>query len=383
MIRLVHTADVHLDRCYSGVRFPAAFGNRRRQSLRDVFLRIVARAGEWPADALLVAGDLFEHDRVSRDTIAVLRRAFDTVPHVPIFISPGNHDPFLPGSPYASQRWPENVFIFSRPEWEPVTLDRVPLTVHGFGFDGPDISVNPFGRLRIECDDSVHVAVAHGSEMGSLPAGKGAYAPFRVDDATPHGLRYLALGHFHGAKRIACRNGTCVQYSGSPEGHGFGETGLHVHVEVEIDGEETRVREVPSSSTVFSTHDLDCDGFESTQQIVEAIRGLLPEPKAARVARVTLHGAVPPTLRPEIPAIRDSVRECFEYLELIDELETENDYDALALEQTSLGAFAQEINTQIRDTTDPNRLEVLRRAREVGIAAYRGQAVPLRGAGGE
>ena len=198
----MHTADVHLDRCYSSARFPAAFANRRRQALRDAFLRIVARAGEWPADALLIAGDLFEHDRVSRDTAALLRRAFESVPHVPVFIAPGNHDPYLPDSPYAVQRWPGNVFIFPRPTWTAHALDRLPLTVHGFGFDGPDVSTNPFGSLTIPGDDRVHVAGAHGSEMGSLPAGKGAYAPFDAETATPDGLRYLALGHFHGAKLI-------------------------------------------------------------------------------------------------------------------------------------------------------------------------------------
>ena len=36
------------------------FGNRRRQSLRDVFSAILRRAKEWPADAVLIAGDLFE-----------------------------------------------------------------------------------------------------------------------------------------------------------------------------------------------------------------------------------------------------------------------------------------------------------------------------------
>src|SRR6185295_13967999 len=117
--------------------------------MRDAFLRIVSRAGEWPADALLIAGDLFEHDRVSHDTVAVLCGAFASIPHVPIFISPGNHDPYLSDSPYATQPWPENVFIFRKPQWTSHGLNRVPLTIHGFGFDGPDVSVNPFGTLQI------------------------------------------------------------------------------------------------------------------------------------------------------------------------------------------------------------------------------------------
>ncbi|NUM55041.1 MAG: DNA repair exonuclease [Candidatus Hydrogenedentes bacterium] len=383
MLRLVHTADIHLDRPYSGARFPAAFANRRRQSLRDAFLRIVARAGEWPADALLIAGDLFEHDRVSRDTIAAVRRAFESIPHVPVFIAPGNHDPYLPDSPYASQRWPENVFVFSKPVWSAHALDRIALTVHGFGFDGPDISSNPFGALRIPDDGRVHVAVAHGSEMGSLPAGKGAYAPFDAESAAPRGLRYLALGHFHNAKRIPVSSGAWVQYSGSPEGHGFGETGMHVHIEIEIDGDDVRVREVPASRTVFSVHTIDCTGMESTQQIVDAIRQLPAEHDASRVVRAVLSGVAPQDVRLDVQAVHDAVRDRFEHIELVDELAPEDDFDALAMEQTSLGAFAQEIGNQIRDAADEARRRVLVRARDVGVAAYRGRMAPVRGPGGE
>ncbi|MDZ4859516.1 MAG: metallophosphoesterase [Candidatus Hydrogenedentes bacterium] len=383
MIRLVHTADVHLDRCYSQARFPSAFGNRRRQSIRDAFLRIVRRAGEWPADALLIAGDLFEHDRVSRDTVAMLQSAFDTIPHVPVYIAPGNHDPFVADSPYARDRWPENVFLFTKPVWSAFTLARVPLTVHGFGFDGPDISVNPFGALAIPGDGRVHVAVAHGSEMGSLPPGKGAHAPFDVNAGVPEGLHYLALGHYHGAKRVPTRNGAWVQYAGSPEGHDFGEPGVHVHVEIEIDGPEIRVREMPSAATVFETHSIDCSNLESSQSLVEAIRALPASFSGSRIARLVLTGSAPQDIHAELPALYDSVQGLFDHLELTNQLELAEDFNALAHEQTSLGAFIAEINSQLRDITDPRRLRLLERAREVGLAAYRGRMLPIQGVMGE
>src|SRR6185436_20063981 len=128
-MRIVHTADIHLDMCFSPLGLPAGFGNRRRQSLRDVFRRVVRRAGEWPADALLIAGDLFEADRVSRDTIAFLVSEFRAIPQVPVFIAPGNHDPFTPASPYATEQWPKNVTIFRSASWESVPVHGGALTV--------------------------------------------------------------------------------------------------------------------------------------------------------------------------------------------------------------------------------------------------------------
>ncbi len=383
VIRIIHTSDVHLGACYADEHLPAAFGNRRRQSLRDVLQAILNRAAAWPADAVLIAGDLIEQDRVTRDTIAFLRAAFEAIDPIPVFVAPGNHDPAVSASPYRTEAWPNNVTIFTAPEWRAHALDERPLAVHGFGFDGPEISKNPFGTLAIPDDGRVHVAVGHGSEMGSLPPGKGAYAPFQAADATPEGLAYLALGHFHGHKLIEGPFATTVAYSGAPEGHGFGETGEHYHLEVEIEDEAVDVRPVVSNRTVFTVHSLDCSKFGSSQEIVESIRKLPKPDGPAIVARITLTGENRPEWCHEIPAIRDALAPELEYLDLIDTTTVAEDYVFLARERTSLGAFLARVNRELQDTPDPARQRVLERTREVGLAAYRGRELPLEGAEGE
>lgn len=378
MIRLIHTADLHLDLCYAGAG-GAAFGVRRRQGLRDAMQRIVRRAMDWPAHALLIAGDLFEHDRVSRDTIAMLCGLFESASNVSIFIAPGNHDPYVPSSPYATEDWPSNVVIFQTPAWTARDTPHVPLTVHGFAFDGPDISSNPFGCLRIPEDDRIHVAIGHGSEMGSLPAGKGAYAPFNAQDAVCDGLSYLALGHYHAMKHIPGNFETRVQYSGSPEGHDFGEPGPHYFLEVEIAPDSVDVRPVQSSRVVYLNETIDCTRFESSQQIVEAVRGLSAMDAAARIARVTLKGSVPADLEYQLDSIQEAIAREFEYLEIVNATEPADDYDFLSRERTSLGAFIARINAELRDTRDEPRIRMLHRAREVGLAAYRGRSLTVRG----
>lgn len=379
-MRLIHTADIHLDTCFAGSGLPARFGNRRRQSLRDVFAAIVRRAGEWPADALLIAGDLFEHGRVSLDTIAFLRAELASIPHVTVFIAPGNHDPFTLDSPYAASVWPENAIIFSSPAWTAHALVRIPLTVHGFGFDGFDISFNPFGQLRIPSDGRMHVAVAHGSESGYVPPGKTAYAPFRAADAAPEGLSYLALGHYHAMKHLEGDYHTVVYYSGAPEGRGFGETGMHYYLEVELDGAEVRVTPVPCARVVYVTQDIDCSDFTTAQQLVHALRNIPRDPGLGCVLRVTLSGACDEALRNEFPAVYDAAAGDFEYLDLVDATVAAEDFDELARENTSLGAFVAALNAEWRDVTDPRRRHLIARARAIGVAAYRGQPLILPGA---
>lgn len=383
MIRIVHTSDVHLDTSFVASGMPASYGNKRRQGLRDVFHSIVRRAAEWPADAMLIAGDLFEWDRMAPDTPAFLKAEFESLAPVPVFIAPGNHDPAAPNSPYVTESWPGNVVVFCSPRWSAHPLASVPLTVHGFGFDGPDISCNPFGALRVPQDGRVHVAVAHGSEKSHQPSQKTAYAPFAATEAAAEGLAYLALGHFHAMTPIVGDFATRMYYSGAPEGLGFGDAGLHGYLEVEIEGDAARVRPVTSGRVVWATHEMDCSQYTNTQQVIEAVRALRRCDEGAQAVRIVLKGVCPPAWQGRTAVLYDAVAGEFDYLDLVDETEPLEDYESLAREDTSLGAFVRRINEEIRDTPDESRRCLLLRAREVGLAAYRGRDLSIRGCTGE
>ncbi len=378
-IRLIHTADAHLDECFAGAGLPPGYANRRRQQLREVFSLIVERAGQWPADALLIAGDLFELDRVSRDTIAFIREQLAAINHVPVFIAPGNHDPYIAHSPYVTEAWPENVHIFAAPEWSAHQLVHAPLTVHGFGFDGAEPSRNPFGELTIPGDGRTHVAVAHGSARSHQPPGKAAYAPFDGAEAATEGLAYLALGHFHSATSVDGLYSTRIQYAGAPEGHGFGDTGMRHYLEVEITNGAVTVNAVPSARAVYESHRIDVSAFTNTQEVVDAVKALPHPGGQARIARITLTGAAAPALQEGLPGLYDVLSENFEFLRLIDETFPLDDYEELANPATSLGLFLGRINQEIADSPSEEHKRMLLRARQAGLFAYRGQQLPIRG----
>ena len=59
-MRLLHLADIHLDRSF-GWLGPER-GRRRRQELRDTLQRGVALARDLQVDALCIAGDLYDRE---------------------------------------------------------------------------------------------------------------------------------------------------------------------------------------------------------------------------------------------------------------------------------------------------------------------------------
>ena len=388
-MKIIHTSDIHLDASFAKAGMPHAFGIRRRQSLRDVFADILQRAIDWPADAVVIAGDLFEHTRVTRDTISFLREQFGRVSPIPIFVSPGNHDPFTPDSPYANEAWPVNVYLFEEPTWQTHTMKQNRLTVHGFAFDGPDISSNPFGSLEIPDDGRIHVAVAHGSERGHQPPEKDAYAPFDAHEAAVDGLAYLALGHFHTTTPIKGDFATTIYYSGAPEGHSFGESGLHYYLEIEIDEQgadnpapgaaQIRVTPMPASRSVYTQHTLDCSPLTNTHQIIEAIRDFTNDKPRKQITRITLTGTCPAAVKSEIPTLYEAVSESFDALDIADETIPAEDYEELADDKTSFGAFIQRMNDEIKDAPDDGHRKTLIRARDIGLSAYHGRDLPIAG----
>ena len=106
-VKIAHIADIHL-----GVKC-CGIGNRceqRSSEITSTFYKIVKICEYENIDFLLIAGDLFDDVGVSELYLKELKRVFSKV-NFKIIISPGNHDPHTPDSPY-NTKWPKNVFIW-------------------------------------------------------------------------------------------------------------------------------------------------------------------------------------------------------------------------------------------------------------------------------
>ena len=66
-------------------------------------------------------------------------------------------------------------------------------------------------------------------------------------------------------------------------------------------------------------------------------------------------------------------------LEFVDRTESIEDYAKLGREDTSLGILIRRLSQEIADATEKGRRQLLERAREVGLAAFRAREVEIRG----
>lgn len=112
-MKFVHIADMHFDAPFVVLNSRTNWGEIRRIEQRDALKKIINYIKENNIKFLFVAGDLYENEQIRESTIKYINDLFKQIPNTKVFISPGNHDPYINNSYYKTFQWAENVIIFS------------------------------------------------------------------------------------------------------------------------------------------------------------------------------------------------------------------------------------------------------------------------------
>jgi DNA repair exonuclease SbcCD nuclease subunit len=311
-VRFLHTSDwqLGLRRYYLDADAQARYAADRFEAVRRLG-EVGKREG---AELVVVAGDVFDSNRVDRRT---LLRGFDAMAAVglPLYLLPGNHDALDAGSVYRSAAFREN-----KPPSVHVLDGAAGVGEPGEGAAAADdaadggavvVEVRPgvelvgapwrskrpledlVARLAASLPPArgvVRVAVGHG-EVDSLSPD--ADDPARISLAAAEAalaegrFHFLALGDRHSVTRVAER----VWYSGTPEPTDFNEErpGHALLVDVTADG--CAVEEVEVGRWSFLRRDVELAG-EADLDRLEADLAALPE-RSRTVLRLALSGALP------------------------------------------------------------------------------------------
>jgi DNA repair exonuclease SbcCD nuclease subunit len=360
MFTLVHAADLHLETTFTDVRGGAA----RRAALADAFVRIVDLARDRGADALTFGGDLYEAQRAGPQTARFLFEHFARFGK-PIYIAPGNHDPYAARSLYARDDLPANVRVFAEPDWSafPLTGD---LTLYGFGHTPAD-PPRPFANARFD-RPGTRIALFHGSDEQRMPPGKRATAPFTLDEIVASGATLALAGHFHGGY-VERAGTTQLAYPGSPEPIKFGERGAHGALLVRIDGPQVSIEPIELARTRLLDLRIDLSRAGSEHAIGKAFEDALGGAGAHDYVRIRLHGALERGTRLDRELLIDRYGSGVGGLEVIDET-TIADYAALGEEPNVRGHAIADL-LALRESGNPSAEGALRAL----VAAFDGTEI--------
>lgn len=126
-MKFIHIADVHLDMKFENV---GQFGDLRRAEQLRAIKEIVDYAKKMNVSYIFISGDFYEHEYIRESTIKTVIKYFEEIPETKIYITPGNHDPYLKNSVYANYKFPENVHVFK--EFE--VIEEKDINIYGFRF---------------------------------------------------------------------------------------------------------------------------------------------------------------------------------------------------------------------------------------------------------
>ena len=111
-MKFIHTADMHFDTQFDTLAGAGNMSEIRRLEQRKIMKKIIDYCRDNSIQLLLISGDLYEHKFIRKSSINYINDLFKQIPDTKIFISPGNHDPYLQNSFYNTYKWSENVYIF-------------------------------------------------------------------------------------------------------------------------------------------------------------------------------------------------------------------------------------------------------------------------------
>lgn len=262
-MKFVHIADIHFDMPFTVLNKNDLAENRRLDQ-RKVFKKVIDYIKENNIEMLFITGDLYENEYVRKSTIEYINDCFKQIPNTKIYITPGNHDPYLNNSYYNQYSWNENVKIFT--QMEKVQINKN-IDLYGYGFTSFYSKVT---NLPQSLDTSkTNILLMHADLNGATKENV-EYNPILESTLMLSGFDYIALGHIH--KNNVYENKKIV-YPGSLISGGFDELGKHGMVVGEINEIDRKItREfIPLDNKEFKEIEINISNINSIESLIETI----------------------------------------------------------------------------------------------------------------
>lgn len=357
MLRLLHTADVHLGARHADLGEQAA-AQRERQFA--AFRAAIDLALAEKVDVVLVAGDLFDSNTQPRRSVervaAELKRL--AAARIRTVVIPGTHDVYDRASLYrvhdlaalAGSTDDDDLVTVLTPDRPSIHLAACDVIVHGPVFASKRAPHSPLRDLRVTGGEGAtwHVGLVHGS-LAIPDRTDRDEVVFTREEIEASGLDYLALGHWHSAQNGRAGSTTWA-YAGAPEPVAVTQDGAGKVLLVELtetNGTRTvTIDERQVGKTRFEKLDLDAATIGDQPALIAAIAARA-DPDVVLDARLT--GVRPDELDVSIEEIEERLKGGFLKLRVRDRSTPALTQGSLPSPDTIPGAFIRNVEGRIAE----------------------------------
>ena len=303
-MKFIHCADVHLDSRLSA-NLSAAKSKQRRTEILNTFCNLVKYAAQESVDAVIIAGDLFDSDRLSPVTRDMVLSEIQAAKNVDFLYLSGNHDS---GKTLTDCELPENLHLFSD-EWSSFDYGNVCIT-------GVELNENNFTSIYsslILDKDRLNIVVMHGEASSSSNVNS-----VNISKLANRNIDYLALGHYHEYSKGKIDNRGEWCQAGCLEGRGFDECGDKGFVLIETDGKEYESRFVKFSKRDILCIKCDVSGIADIGDMLAKIVSSVENISNEAMVRVELFGDLPEGARKDMTLFGERLSDMFYSAKIVD-----------------------------------------------------------------
>ena len=357
-MKFLHMADMHLDGQFTSLADKGNLSIQRRLEQRKAMKDIVEYIKQTKIEYFFISGDLYEQEYIRKSTIEYINNLFREIPDVEIFISPGNHDPYIKNSFYRTYNWAENVHIFTN---ELEVIENKDVDIYGYGFDNFYME-NKYTKIEIKNPEKINVLVTHGS-LDSSDTLQKQYNPIKSNDLKKMGFDYIALGHIHKAS-YNDYDGQRIVYPGSCISLGFDELGKRGVIVGQIEKDNYEIAFIPLKIKTFEEEFLDISNLNSQDDLLQKLDEIKLDKDS--YYKIVLEGSANFTInKSEILNLVQNEN----IIKIKDETKSSYDIDKISKEQTLAGLFARKMSEKIKENPEN---EKLKKAFNIGIEVLKG-----------
>lgn len=362
-MRLIHCADLHLDsKMMSNLSKEQA--KERKKELLRTFVRMVDFAEKHHVLAIMIAGDMFDTQRVSMTTRNLVLDVMKGHPTIDFLYLKGNHnqDGFLS----EPEELPENLLLFDE-NWKSYEYGSVVVTGLELNRNNQSLA---YPSLVLD-SDKFNIVLLHG-QIAEYRT-QGAEEIVSLNELRNKNIDYLALGHIHSLKKDRLDERGVYCYPGCLEGRGFDECGEKGFVLLEVNEQTGNAdyKFVPFAYRNLYELPVDVSSVMTTKEAADRIEEEIGRTSYSSnsLVKIVLTGNVSVDSEIDCEFLQDSFQGYFYYEKVENATKLAISYEDYAQDISLKGEFIR--NVLASDLEEAMKAEVI----HCGLRALSGEEV--------
>ncbi len=345
-MKFIHTADLHLESRMDIL--PTEKSRIRRDEILRTFEKLIDYANLNGVRAIIIAGDMFDVNKISLKTKQRVLSAIKKYSHIDFLYASGNHD--QNNAVFSLDELPSNFIVFGD-EWKSIEYDDCVLTGAVLN------SINNktlYDNLRLD-EQKINIVILHGQVAG-----------YKTNEQTEiisipllkdKNVDYLALGHIHSYSTGEIDKRGTFAYSGCLDGRGFDELGQKGFVLLDCDNKKVNSTFIPFSSRTLYEFEYDVTESENFFELADKIVLELSEKiDSSSLVKVVLKGKHKLDYFVDTFALSQKLNDIFFFARIYDKTQLQISLSDYELDKSVKGEFVRAVFESDLNEEEKNKI---------------------------